>query len=213
MMVKEIFHSIDGEGLRTGELATFIRLAGCNIRCTYCDTDYALRINQGKPITVEEIMAEVEKHKCGNVTLTGGEPLIHKDVEILIDRLVREGYRVNIETNGAVDISPYINQEVLITMDYKLPSSGVESSMFTDNLFKLRYSDVLKFVVGSVEDLDRMSEVMAMYPIRANIYVSPVFGKITPLEIVDYMKENQLTNVRLQVQLHKIIWEPSERGV
>ena len=128
MVVNEIFYSIDGEGLRTGELAVFIRLAGCNLNCSYCDTKYALKISNGNKMTIAEILEEVGKYNCKNVTLTGGEPLIHAHIKELIDELIKNGYKVNIETNGAVDISEYLNK-CLVTMDYKLPSSGMEKFM------------------------------------------------------------------------------------
>ena len=107
MKLNEIFYSIDVEGLRTGELAVFIRLAGCNLNCSYCDTKYALKPNAGTKMSIDDILKEVEKYHCPNITLTGGEPLIHKEVNDLIDKLIENGYQVNIETNGAIDIAPY----------------------------------------------------------------------------------------------------------
>ena len=216
MVVNEIFNSIDGEGLRPGELATFIRLAGCNLRCSYCDTLYALNPENGSVMTVEQIMQEIEKYRCKNITLTGGEPLIHKDCDSLINELVNNNYNVNIETNGAVDISDYINK-CLITMDYKLPSSNMEGFMILDNLEKLTENDALKFVTEE-SDLKRIKEVLQMYNIKSYVYISPSFGKIKPSRIVDFMKEMNnegvnMSRVRTQVQLHKVIWDPNKRGV
>ena len=134
MKVNEIFSSIDGEGIRAGELATFIRLAGCNLRCNYCDTQYALETSSGKEMTIDEILEEVAKYNVKNITLTGGEPLIHKDVEKLINKLLENNYKVNIETNGAVDIEKYIGK-CLITMDYKTKSSQMEEKMMLKNSF------------------------------------------------------------------------------
>lgn len=218
MKVNEIFKSIDGEGLRTGELTTFIRLAGCNLRCSYCDTCYALKNSNGTEMSVDEIVKRAKKYDYRNITLTGGEPLIHKDVDSLISKLCENGFYVNIETNGSVPIDKYIlNKNILITMDYKLPSSGVEKNMNLNNLEKLRKNDVLKFVIGK-GDFDKVKQVIEKYRIKSYIYLSPVFGEIEPFEIVDFMKIMHTQGIdtskmRVQVQLHKIIWNPNERGV
>ncbi len=218
MRVNEIFGSIDGEGLRTGELATFIRLAGCNLRCSYCDTCYALKVSDAEEMTISEILKKVKNIGYKNVTLTGGEPLIHKDVEQLVSELGKNGYNVNIETNGSVPIDKYIlNDNVLITMDYKLPSSDVEHTMNLNNLKILRPTDVLKFVVGK-NDAERLKEIVNTYSIKSYIYLSPVFGEVKPAELVDLMKLMHkegcdTSKMRVQVQLHKIIWNPNERGV
>lgn len=218
MKVNEIFGSIDGEGLRTGELATFIRLAGCNLRCSYCDTCYALKVSDGEEMTISEILKKVKNIGYKNVTLTGGEPLIHKDVEQLILELCKNGYNVNIETNGSVPIDKYIlNDSVLITMDYKLPSSDVEKTMNLNNLKILRPTDVLKFVVGK-NDIERLKEIINTYSVKSYIYLSPIFGEVKPAELVDLMKSvhkagSNTSKMRVQVQLHKVIWDPNERGV
>ena len=218
MIVNEIFKSIDGEGLRTGELTTFIRLAGCNLRCSYCDTCYALKNSNGTEMSVDEIVKKAKKMDYRNITLTGGEPLIHKDVDDLISKLCENGFYVNIETNGSVPIDKYItNKNIILTMDYKLPSSGVEKNMNLNNLEKLRENDVLKFVIGK-DDFDKLKQVIEKYSIKSYIYLSPVFGEIEPFEIVDFMKIMHTQGIdtskmRVQVQLHKIIWNPNERGV
>lgn len=218
MIVNEIFKSIDGEGLRTGELTTFIRLAGCNLRCSYCDTCYALKNSNGTEMSVDEIVKIAKKYDYRNITLTGGEPLIHKDVDSLISKLCKNGFYVNIETNGSVPIDKYIsNKNILITMDYKLPSSCVEKNMNLNNLEKLRANDVLKFVIIK-DDFDILKEVIENHSIKSYIYLSPVFGEIEPFEIVDFMKIMHTqgidtSKIRVQVQLHKIIWNPNERGV
>ena len=216
MIVNEIFYSIDGEGYRTGELAVFIRLAGCNLNCSYCDTKYALKSNMGTKMEIDEILKNVEKYNCKNITITGGEPLIHKGINELIDKLIEKKYKVNIETNGAVDITNYLNK-CLITMDYKLPSSGMEKYMKLDNLEKLTENDVLKFVTEE-KDFEKIEEILKNYKIKSYIYISPIFGKIEPEKIVEFMKKLNkdginTEKVRVQVQLHKIIWNPEERGV
>ena len=213
MKVNEIFNSIDGEGKRTGMLVSFIRLTGCNLRCSYCDTTYALSPSNGKETTITSILQTLDTYQCPNVTITGGEPLIHEGIDQLVDALIDHGYNVNIETNGSVDITPYLNRNTLITMDYKLPSSDMESSMDADNLPLLRDTDVLKFVVSDVQDLNRMMEVISTNTIKAKIYISPVSNKMNPQTIVQFMKDNHLTSARLQLQLHKIIWNPDTKGV
>lgn len=216
MKVVEIFGSIDGEGLRTGELATFIRLAGCNLRCRYCDTSYALQMADGEEMTIEDILNKVEEIGYKNITLTGGEPLIHKDVDILVNKLTENGYKVNIETNGSIDIKKYLLDNVLITMDYKTIASGESSKMLLDNINKLRETDVIKFVCNS-EDLSQITRILKKYKPKCYIYLSPIFNEIQPYELVEYLKsinkEIDTSKIRIQVQLHKIIWEPNERGV
>ena len=207
LSVNEIFFSIDGEGKRAGCLAAFVRLAGCNLRCTYCDTEYAFA--DGKPMGVKEIAEEVEGWE--NVTVTGGEPLC-QDIHALLELL--RGHEVNIETNGSVDVTPYHDYpHVFMTLDYKCPSSGMESSMLEINFQTLRPRDVLKFVVGDMEDLRKAQEVCEKYEPRCPVYLSPVFGKIEAKEIVEYMKSARYKNWRLQLQLHKYIWPPDARGV
>lgn len=216
MIVNEIFSSIDGEGIRTGELATFIRLAGCNMRCSYCDTLYALKPTAGIEMSVDEIVKKVDKFNVKNITLTGGEPLIHNEVDLLIDSLTKQKYKVNIETNGSVPIDKYLDS-CLITMDYKTPSSLMEEKMLLDNIEKLKETDVLKFVVEK-SDLATIERVLKRYNVRCYVYISPIFGKIEPSEIVDFMKEMNergvnMDKVRVQVQLHKVIWDPNMKGV
>lgn len=217
LVVNEIFGSIDGEGLRTGELATFIRLAGCNLRCRYCDTDYALKVNQGTGMTIEEILNKVKDIGYKNITLTGGEPLIHSNIEKLIDKLLEEGYNVNIETNGAVDISKYIAKNLLLTVDFKTKSSEMIKYMFLKNLSLLREKDVLKIVCNK-DDFNDIKDLLRNNDIKSYIYLSPIFKEIDPEELVEFLKELHkegfnTDKIRVQVQLHKIIWNPDKRGV
>lgn len=226
LKIVEIFNSIDGEGIRTGQPCTFIRLAGCNLRCSYCDTLYAL-FGEDEPceyteMSVNEVLASVEP-RYKRVTLTGGEPLIHRDCAALVDALLRDGYEVNIETNGAVDInsfrnSVYRSDRLFFTIDYKLPSSGMEHKMLFDNFTLLRESDVIKFVVGSDEDLAKMRSVMEtlvpMYDKMPHVFAGVVFGSYEPIKLVNaVINEEIFKDVRYQIQLHKIIWAPEERGV
>lgn len=217
LVVNEIFGSIDGEGIRTGELTTFIRLAGCNLRCSYCDTDYALSIKDGKEMTIDEILEKIKKIGYKNITLTGGEPLIHKNIDKLIDKLIENSYNLNIETNGAVDISPYIAKKLILTVDYKTKSSGMIKYMQKKNIALLRDYDVFK-IVCCKDDFEDIKELLKNNDIKSYVYLSPIFRKIEYYELVDFLKElhNEgidTSKTRIQVQLHKIIWEPSKRGV
>ena len=211
MKVVEIFKSIDGEGIRVGYPVTFIRLAGCNLRCNYCDTKYSYENEKFTEMTPQEIYNQVYKLGGKRITLTGGEPLIHKDVKVLVDLLIQKGYEVNIETNGSVDITLFLDKHTIITMDYKCASSDMEDKMLLDNISKLRKQDVLKFVVSDDNDLDTVQRIYQNT--KATVYISPVFGRIEPKQIVEYMLEHNMENCRVQVQLHKIIWNPEERGV
>lgn len=213
MKVNEIFQSIEGEGIRAGELTTFIRLSGCNLRCSYCDTEYAF--HEGHEMSIKQICDEVRRIAIGrNVTLTGGEPLIHPDVYELIPALVDIGSYVNVETNGSqVPVISAQPGSLFYTMDYKCPSSGEEDKMSMDAIKQLSPYDVLKFVVGSTEDLVRAMQVFDETRTPATMYLSPVFGKIEPAEIVEFMQAHKLTRFRIQLQMHKYIWEPNKRGV
>lgn len=214
--VVEIFDSIDGEGITAGCLATFVRLAGCNIRCKYCDTAYALNRSDGKEMTLSEIVEHVRKIGNTHVTLTGGEPLCHNGAKKLIQAFLDDGRRVNIETNGTLDISPYTTLHgTIITMDYKTQSSGMNSMMNLGNILKLRKSDVLKIVCqeSDFEDIERM---LKRYRPNCEIFLSPIFGAIKPVQLVEftkYLRDMQICNARVQVQLHKIIWNPDAKGV
>ena len=217
--VAEKFISINGEARRAGELAVFIRFVGCGLRCTYCDTVWAISGDAPHELlTEQEIYGFIKDSGVKNVTLTGGEPLIQNDIKELLEFLSRdENLRIEIETCGAVDIRPYknISDRISFTVDYKCPGSGMEDSMKDENFRIVDMNDSVKFVVTDKNDLDRMKEVIGEYDLceRTFIYVSCVFGAITPLEVVDFMKENTLNDVRLQLQMHKYIWDPNERGV
>lgn len=213
MKVIEIFDSIDGEGKFAGCLATFIRLSGCNLRCVYCDTTYAF--SGGTEMSIDEIIGKVQAIGNTHVTLTGGEPLIHKDIKQLIFRLCECGYIVNIETNGAVDISEYLDMPVIITLDYKTISSGVNEYMLLDNIKQLREQDVLKIVCCESDFSDVLGMLLST-PVSASVYLSPIYGKINPVELVRFAKKLRsfgIYDVKIQLQLHKIIWKPDERGV
>ena len=215
--VNEIFLSIDGEGYRTGLPVVFVRLYGCNLNCSYCDTRYSCEQQEYKEMSLYDILAQVLSYGVPRVTLTGGEPLIHPGVKDLIVSLVANDIEVNIETNGAVDLDEFIefkyNSKVVFTMDYKCKSSGMEEKMILSNLVFLQPKDVIKFVVSNYNEMEEMEYILEASKCKAQAYVSPVFGAIEPKELVEYVLENKLSNVKVQVQLHKIIWEPTKRGV
>lgn len=237
MKVVEIFNSIDGEGKRAGELTTFIRLYGCNLRCYYCDTRYSYELEKEslpyKEMSITEIINECDKYNTDNITVTGGEPLVHLDIKYLLRALSEAGYNVNVETNGSVPIKNYFTSEglpapgyenVWFTVDYKSPSSGQEQKMCMDNFYvnKFKYHNVVyKFVVGNKPDLDRaynvLNTILTDEDYNNLIYLSPIFGDIEPKEIVEYMQKTDLFNsktpIRVQLQLHKFIWPPEQRGV
>ena len=220
MRVAEKFISINGEGTRAGELAVFVRFTGCNLRCSYCDTMWANE--PGCPyeeMSPAQICEYVRSTGIKNVTLTGGEPLLQKDMDKLISLLISEcGVRVEIETNGAVDLRPFAELpegRPLFTMDYKLPSSGYEDRMIAENFSVLEKEDTVKFVSGSRTDLERAGEIIEKYGLldRCHVYFSPVFGRIEPAEIVDFMLNKRMNKARIQIQMHKVIWDPNARGV
>lgn len=216
--VAEKFVSINGEGTKAGMPAVFIRLAGCNLRCSYCDTMWANGSDAPfEKMTETEIADYVRSTGIENVTLTGGEPLIADNIAVLLQALAKTGAAVEIETNGSADISVCdgIIPRPSVTMDYKLPSSGMESKMRLENFYLLHSADTVKFVSGSREDLDRALEIIGRYDLtnRCRVFFSPVFGKIEPAEIVDFILHNKLNGVNFQLQLHKFIWDPDKRGV
>lgn len=215
MIVNEIFCSIEGEGKRAGYPCVFVRFAGCNLKCSYCDTSYAQDANEGKKMSVKEIADKVQSFGFNKVTLTGGEPLLQKNIFELVSELNARDMQVNIETNGSIGIY-HMNCSrggLFYTVDYKCPSSGMSHKMNSETFSTLKSEDVLKFVVGSKEDMEEALRIINIYNPRCHIFFSPVFGKIEPVEIVDFIKSHYLKNARVQLQLHKFIWDPQERGV
>ncbi len=217
--VVEKFVSINGEGRKSGELAVFIRFQKCNLTCSYCDTQWACMDNA--PYTLlssAEIVDYIKASGASNVTLTGGEPLLQKDLESLLKDIAEAGdYFVEIETNGSRSIAALSESlyRPSFTMDYKLPTSNMESQMYTDNLSLLTPEDTLKFVCGSQQDLIRAKAVIDQHTLlgKVQIYLSPVFGRLSAEAIVSFMLEHKLSGVRVQLQMHKFIWDPEARGV
>ncbi|MEG1255401.1 putative 7-carboxy-7-deazaguanine synthase QueE [Clostridium sp.] len=218
--VVEKFVSVNGEGLKSGELSIFIRFAGCNLRCSYCDTMWANKDNVKFTLMNEnEIHDYIKDTGVKNVTLTGGEPLLQNNLEALIDILCEDDdIEVEIETNGSISLKEYNknrHESLSFTMDYKLDSSNMEDKMCLDNFNHLTSNDTVKFVVGSTIDLNKTKTLIDKYELinKCHVYLSPVYNQIDMEEIVEFMKKNKMNKVRLQMQLHKIIWDKDERGV
>lgn len=218
--VVEKFVSVNGEGKRAGELAIFIRFAGCNLDCSYCDTIWANK-EDAKYITMtsQEIYEYILSTKVNNVTITGGEPLLQEGLYELLDLLSKDSeINIEIETNGSVDIEKYTKLSGKLpafTLDYKSGTSNMEDRMLLENYRYLKHEDCVKFVVGSMEDLEKANNIINNFDLisKCNVHISSVFGKINLAQIVDFMKDNNLNGVKLQPQLHKIIWDPNARGV
>lgn len=207
LKVHEIFTSVNGEGPSSGELATFIRLSGCNLQCSYCDTLYA---NTGQEMTASNVYDACVEAGASNIVITGGEPMLWwRELKDLVEKL-SFGFQVDIETNGSIDIT-LLGKGPRYIMDYKLPSSGMEDRMNMSNLAALRESDVLKMVCGTEEDITKALEIAKK--VNCKVYLSPVFGQIEPVRLVERLKEEMLNGVAVQLQIHKIIWPEDMRGV
>lgn len=216
--VAERFVSINGEGRKAGELAVFIRFRKCNLSCSYCDTKWANTEDcPAEMLSAEQIAGYVYGTGVKNVTLTGGEPLLQENLGELIDILMEQGNSVEIETNGSISIAELSRREnrPSFTLDYKLPDSNMERAMDLGNYNYIRQNDTVKFVAGSISDLETAVKIIEKYELlkKCSVYISPVFNRINPADIVDFMKKNNLNGVKLQLQLHKFIWNPEERGV
>ncbi len=217
--IAETFVSINGEGQHAGELAVFIRFAGCNLNCSYCDTAW---VNQKdaevQSMSGEALTAYVRESGVRNVTITGGEPLIQPGIQELLEQLGSiPDIRIEIETNGSIAIRPFTGLRIRpsFTLDYKLPGSGMEAAMQIENYRYLEQGDTVKFVISDQEDLRRARQIIQEHHLQGTcgIYFSPVFGRIEPAEIVNDMLAHKLNQVHMQLQLHKFIWSPEQRGV
>lgn len=217
----EKFISIDGEGPMAGALATFIRFEGCNLRCKWCDTTYSWEAEEVKELlSAKDIYKYIKETGVQNVTLTGGEPLMQKEIGSLLSLLANdENLLIHIETNGSIPIEPfkkaYGEENIHYIVDYKLSGSGMQEKMAMENLYAVTKEDVYKFVVASRKDLEEANSIIKKYELdtRCKVYLSPVMDEIHPQEIVEFMKINKLNKVKLQLQMHKIIWSKESRGV
>ena len=211
LKVNEIYYSVQGESSKAGLPCVFVRLTYCNLRCTYCDTEYAFY--DGKNFSIDEIVSEVKKFGCGLVEVTGGEPLFQEECYPLMERLCNEGFTVMVETGGSLQIKT-IDPRVKIIMDLKCPSSGMLKKNMYENLNYIKPSDEVKFVIGTREDYEWSRDIVQKYKLdkKSEVLFSVVFGKLEPVRLVEWILEDKL-NVRFQLQMHKFIWEPNAKGV
>ena len=200
--ITEIFYSLQGEAKEVGIPTVFVRLTGCPLRCNYCDTAYAFKGNN--PLSIQHILDEVAQYNAQYVCVTGGEPMAQSNCLKLLDSLIDSGYNVSMETSGSIDITP-VNSKVSIVMDIKTPSSTEEHQNRYENLPILKSKDQLKFVIASRSDFDWCTEILDYHEVESEILFSPVYESLKPVELADWILEKKL-NVRLQVQLHKILW-------
>lgn len=212
LKINEVFYSIQGESTRAGLPCVFVRLTYCNIRCVYCDTEYAFYEGVDKPIN--EIIDKVKSYGCKLVEITGGEPLVQENVHILMSRLCDLGYDVMLETGGSLPIEN-VNKRVKVIMDLKTPYSKMEKKNRYENIQYLKPNDEVKFVIGSREDYEWAKEILNKYDLVKKVeqvLFSPVFDKVENIELANWILEDKL-NVRFQLQMHKYIWHPETRGV
>ena len=223
LRINEIFHSIQGESTRAGEPCIFVRLAGCHLRCTYCDTEYAFREGARRPLN--ELFEEIMAIECPLVEMTGGEPLLQSKVHLLERKLLAAGRTVLFETSGACDIDACDERSIVI-MDLKGPSSGETDRIDWKNIERLRPHHEVKMVIGNREDYDWASRMIHEHQLAdrvASILMSPVFEQapgleimgatgLAPRDLAEWILADHLP-VRMQLQMHKFIWDPQQRGV
>lgn len=217
----EIFETVEGEGTKAGYPTVFIRLFGCPLRCSWCDTTYSYPPYQAADVmTIKEICENVKQFSATHVCLTGGEPLLHGDKSaLLLQELAKlDGLvDIHVETAGSIPLHPFLrtidSPKVRYIMDYKLLSSGESHHMHLPNLEVLRPQDELKFVVADDADFDLACHVLDVYRPAAVVLFSPVWGSMEPKTLVQKMLAKPLPQVKLSLQIHKVIWDPQQRGV
>ena len=212
LKVNEIYFSIQGESSKAGLPCVFVRLTYCNLRCTYCDTEYAFY--EGKDLSIDEVISEVKKFDCKLVEITGGEPLVQMDESLeLMKKLCDDGFEVMIETGGSLTIKD-IDPGVKIIMDLKCPSSGMMKKNLYGNIKYLKPIDEVKFVIGDREDYEWSKEQILKHSLteKCEVIFSVVFGKLEPITLVNWILEDKL-KIKFQLQMHKYIWHPEMKGV
>jgi len=211
LKINEIFKSIQGESTYTGLPCIFIRLTYCNLRCTYCDTEYAF--HDGQDMSIKEILEYIEPMGIKLVEITGGEPMLQKNVISLMKELLQNNYKVMLETSGAISLKD-VPKEVNKIVDFKCPSSEMSDKNLWSILDELNLRDEIKFVVGDLNDYKWVKSKISKYNLDSKwtILLSPVFGKITLEEMANWILQDNL-KVRLQLQMHKYIWDPEKQGV
>ncbi len=213
LKVNEIFYSIQGESSYAGLPCVFVRLTGCNLRCSYCDTRYAYE--EGKDLEIGEIIDRVTSYRRRLIEITGGEPLIQKETPDLTYQLLEKGFEVLLETNGSIDIST-IDERCVKIVDIKCPSSGQEKNTDLENLKRLSIRDEIKFVIGSREDYLYAQNIMSLIR-KKNLKIkpalfSPLYNQMDPKLLAEWILADHM-DARMQIQLHKIIWGPETRGI
>jgi len=209
LKINEIYASIQGESSHTGLPCVFIRLTGCNLRCSWCDTAYAFY--EGNDLTIEETLQKVETFGLGLVEITGGEPLLQEDVYPLMEALLKKGYRVMLETGGALPIDK-VPEKVIKILDVKCPGSGEEKKNHLENLKLLSPHDEVKFVLLDRADYEWSRDMLQKHDLSTQVLFSPVYDKLNLKDLVQWILEDRLP-VRLQTQLHKVIWSKDTIGV
>jgi len=204
LRITEIFYSLQGESCSVGLPTIFVRLTGCPLRCGYCDTAYAFQ--GGEWLGLDEILNQVADLECQTICVTGGEPLAQKACSEFLTQLCDAGYQVSLETSGSLDISS-VDERVVTVMDLKTPSSGEEEKNLYSNIEHLREHDQLKFVISGREDFDWACKQLNKYELskRCEVLFSPVFSELEPTQLADWILAEHLP-VRMQVQLHKLLW-------
>ena len=209
MKINEIFYSVQGEGSLVGTPSIFLRTTGCNLRCSFCDTTYAY--TEGKPMNVQEILDSIKRYPCSFVCITGGEPLLQKDLPQLINGLLRKKYIVCIETNGSKDVRKYVGKKsLMISLDIKCPSSGSHQHMKLKNITSLSKKDQLKFIIQNKKDYEYAKTILKKYTPACSVFFQPVWGT-DPKKLASWILGDGLL-VRLSLQRHKLIWG-TKRGV
>ncbi|HEY7473337.1 MAG TPA: radical SAM protein [Gemmatimonadota bacterium] len=211
LRVNEIFHSIQGESTHAGRPCVFVRLTYCNLRCRYCDSEYAFYEGVERPL--DDIVAQVGRYGCRLVEVTGGEPLIQKETIALLERLLEAGHEVLLETSGAWSVED-VPDGVRIVMDLKTPGSGMVARNRWENLRHLDADDEIKFVICDRADYEWARGVIGEHGLveRHAVLLSPAWGEVDPRELAEWILADGLP-VRLQIQIHKHIWSPTARGV
>jgi len=203
MRINEIFYSIQGEGKWTGLPNIFVRITGCNLRCSFCDTTYAY--DDGEEMSIEEITNYIGKYPCKYICITGGEPLLQKEMPKLIDAFLKRNYRICLETNGSISIENIIGKKsLMISLDIKCPSSNMHEKMHIESISLLNKNDQLKFVIGNKKDYSYAKKIVHEYKPICSVFFQPVWGS-NPKHLADWILNDGL-NVKLGLQVHKMIW-------
>ncbi len=211
LKINEIYYSIQGESSFSGLPCIFIRLTYCNLRCSYCDSEYTF--HNGEKMDIKDIINQIKQYPCKLVQVTGGEPLFQKNCINLLKTLVEEQYNVLLETSGSLSIEK-VPKEVINIIDFKCPSSKMQKKNLWENLDYIKNNDQIKFVIGNKEDYEWTKDKIYKYNLdkKCEILISPVYNNIKSEEIVNWILKDNL-KVRFQIQLHKEIWPEEKRGV